>query len=103
MICVIYSSFPTKDSALRIGKLMLEEGLIACVNVFKMDTQYIWKGKFHEEDEYGAYFKTSIYKKNQVIKYINSHHPYEIPLITNEEVVVNNAYKAWMDSFLTNP
>ena len=101
MICVIYSSFPSKDSALRIGKLLLEAKLIACSNVFKIESQYIWKGKFHEEDEYGAYFKTSIYKKNQAIKFINSNHPYEIPMITDQEVVVNNAYKAWMDSFLT--
>jgi len=100
MICIIYSSFPNKDSALRIGKLMLDNKLIACANIFKIESQYIWKGKFHEEDEYGAHFKTSISKKNQAIKFINKNHPYEIPLITNQEVVVNNAYKAWMDSFL---
>ena len=63
MICIIYSSFPTKDSALRIGKLLLDAGLIACSNVFEIESQYVWKGKFHEEAEYGAHFKTSIYKK----------------------------------------
>lgn len=101
MICIIYSSFPSKDSALRIGKLMLDAKLIACSNVFQLESQYIYKGKFHEEEEYGAYFKTSINKKEDAIKFINNNHPYDIPLITNHEAVVNNAYQAWMDSFLT--
>ena len=70
MISIIYSSFSTKDSALRIGKLLLDKRLIACSNVVRMESQYYWKGKFHEEEEYGAYFKTSINKKNEVVKFI---------------------------------
>lgn len=100
MISIIFSSFGNKDSALRIGKLMLDKRLIACSNVVRMQSQYYWKGKFHEEEEYGAYFKTSISKKSEVIKFIKNHHPYEIPSITSKDVVVNNAYKAWMDAFL---
>ena len=49
----------------------------------------------------GRILKPAFIKKNEAIKFINSNHPYEIPMITNEEVVVNNAYKAWMDSFLS--
>ena len=100
MICVVFSAFPSKDSALRIGKLMLDAKLVACVNVVRMESQYYWKSKFHEEEEYGASFKTNIEKRNEVVKFLNNHHPYEIPMITTEEKVVNNAYKAWMDSFL---
>jgi periplasmic divalent cation tolerance protein len=100
MISVIFSSFSTKDSALRIGKLLLDKRLIACSNVIRMESQYVWKGNFHEEEEYGAYFKTSLAKKNEVIKFINKHHPYEIPSITSKDIVINNAYKAWMDAFL---
>lgn len=100
MLSIIFSSFASKDSALRIGKLLLDKKLIACSNVIRMDSQYYWKGKFHEEEEYGAYFKTSLVKKNEAIKFIKKNHPYEIPSITSKDVVVNNAYKAWMDSFL---
>jgi periplasmic divalent cation tolerance protein len=100
MISIIFSSFSSKDSALRIGKLLLDKRLIACVNVIRMESQYVWKSKFHEEEEYGAYFKTSLSKKNEVIKFIKNHHPYQIPCITSKDQVVNNAYKAWMDSFL---
>lgn len=100
MISIIYSAFSTKDSALRIGKLLLDKRLIACANVVRMESQYIWKGKFHEEEEYGAYFKTSMSKKNEAIKFIKQHHPYQIPCITSKDVVVNNAYKSWMDAFL---
>ncbi len=100
MISIIFSSFSTKDSALRIGKLLLDKRLIACSNIIRMESQYVWKGKFHEGEEFGAYFKTSLTKKNEVVRFINQHHPYEIPCITSKDVVINNAYKGWMDSFL---
>lgn len=100
MIAIIYSSFPSRSAALEMGKKLIESGIIACSNVFKVDSQYIWKGEFHEEEEYGAYFKTTIEKKNEAVKFINKNHPYDIPMISSHDVVVNNAYKAWMDSFL---
>jgi len=101
MIVVIYSSFPNKEAALHVGKYLLNNQLIACSNISPITSQYIWKGKFHEETEYAAYFKTTITKKGEAIKCIKKMHPYEIPIITSEQLVVNNAYKSWMDRVLS--
>jgi len=101
MIVVIYSSFPTKELALEVGKELLENNLIVCTNVVPITSQYIWKGKFHEEQEFGAYYKTSLEKQGQAVKHLKKRHPYQVPIITTEKLVVNNAYKNWMDSMLT--
>jgi len=100
MISVIYTTYPNKEIALKIGKKLIEMNLIACTNIVATTSQYHWKGKYHEDQEYGVYFKTCRNNSNTVIKYISKHHPYEIPYIQSKEHTINNAYKGWMDSFL---
>ncbi len=101
MISLIHTSFPDKEIALKIGKALLEKKLIACTHITPSTSQYVWKGNYHEETEFITIFKTNSYNKREVIKYIKNEHPYEIPYIMSEDHVINNAYKVWMDSFLT--
>ena len=83
-----------------MGKMLLENGLIACSNVTKVYSQYIWKGKFYDVEEFSASFKTTPEKKGQAIKFIKKRHPYEIPLIASKEFAINNSYKSWMDTLI---
>jgi len=100
MISVIYTTFPNEEIAIRIGKELLEMNLIACTHITPITSQYVWKGKYCQEKEYGLHIKTNRHNTKSVIKYINKEHPYEIPYIQTQEHTINNAYKAWMDSFL---
>lgn len=100
MISIITTTVSRKKDALSMGKKLLENNLIVCSNVNKMTSQYIWKGKFHEESEYEITFKTTIAKKAQTIKFIKKHHPYEVPCIASKESEVSNAYRAWMDQMI---
>jgi len=100
MISIITTTVSRKKDALTMGKKLLDNNLIVCSNVNKTTSQYIWKGKFHEESEYQVSFKTTIGKKAQTIKFIKKHHPYEIPCIASKECEVNNAYRAWMDQLI---
>jgi periplasmic divalent cation tolerance protein len=100
MISVVYTTLPTKEAALEIGKSLLEMNLIACTNIQAITSQYVWKGKYCEDQEYGLYIKTCRSHTPSVIKYINNNHPYDIPYIQTQEHTINNTYKTWMDSFL---
>jgi len=102
MICIIYSTFPNKEIALKIGQDLLNMKLIACSNITPLTSQYIWKEKYYEEEEFGVSFKTNSYNKQTVIKYIQKEHPFEIPYISSADHVINNAYQNWMDSFLAH-
>ncbi len=101
MITVITTNLSRKKDAISLGKKLLDNNLIVCSNISKTTSQYFWKGKYHEEVEYQASFKTSIDKKSQAIKFIKKHHPYEIPLIASKEYEISNSYKAWMDKTLS--
>lgn len=101
MISIIQTTYPKKETALKIGKTLLEMNLVACTHVREITSQYIWKDQYHEETEFALYVKTSEHRKKDVIKYINNEHPYEIPYIASQDQIINNAYKSWMDAFLS--
>lgn len=101
MITFITTNLSRKKEAVKLGKELLDNNLIVCSNIDKTTSQYYWKGKYHEEVEYRASFKTSIQMKAQAIKFIKKHHPYEIPLIASTDMEVSNSYKAWMDDILS--
>lgn len=96
MICVIYTTFPDKETAIQIGNKLLEEKLMVCSNIFPITSQYNWKDELHEDIEYATYFKTSLLKADDAVKRLLELHPYEIPLITRENKAVNKTYESWM-------
>lgn len=101
MITFITTNLSRKKDAIKLGKELLDNNLIVCSNINKTTSQYYWKGKYHEEVEYQASFKTSIGRKAQAIKFIKKNHPYEIPLIASKDLEISNSYKAWMDEILS--
>lgn len=98
MISIITTTLPSQKAALKLSKKMLQQNLIGCSHLHKVISQYNWKGKYYEEKEYKLVVKTSISKRNQVVKYIKKNHPYEVPYIASSDVSVNNSYSSWMDS-----
>ncbi len=92
---IIYSTFPNKDIAKRICKKVLSEKLCGCVNIFPIESMYVWKGKIENSKEVGVLFKTN--KSGKLKKKIKELHPYEIPVILEiKPESVNKEYLEWM-------
>ena len=100
MITEVKTTVSTKEQATILGKQLLDSNLVVCVHTSAITSQYNWKGKYYEEDEYLISAKTTQVKKSQVIKQIQSNHPYDIPLITTRDLQLNESYKDWMDELL---
>ena len=66
MMIIIYSTFPTKCGAEKIGEQLVERRLAACVNIFKIDSIYQWQGRVQKSGEYAAFIKTQNRKFEQV-------------------------------------
>ena len=98
MISIITTTLPSQKEAIKISKKMLQDELIACSHAHKVISQYIWKDKYCEEKEWELVVKTSLDKRQQVVKFIKKHHPYEIPYIASVEVAVNNSYNKWIEA-----
>lgn len=98
-LCIVYSTFPNKRITKKIARILIREKLIACINIFKIDSVYIWKGKIEDEGEYCAFMKTrkSLYTK--VEKMILSLHPYECAEIIQIPINIGYAhYLEWIKS-----
>ena len=95
---IVYSTFPSKEKAVSVGKKLLEEKLIGCFNAFPIFSGYWWEGEIIEDEEVGVIFKTSEKNVEKVIKRIKELHPYDTPVIFSIKIDrVNEEYRKWIE------
>jgi len=95
-MCLIYSTFPAIDDAKRVGKILVEERLAACVNIIpKIHSIYWWDDKIEEDSEVVLIAKTTTRTANRIVETIKTHHPYELPAILI--VPVEGGFEGFLD------
>ena len=92
----IYITNPTKKEARKIAKHLLSKKLIACANIFPVDSLYRDKSKIAEEKEFVLIAKTKKDNFEQVKKEVEKIHPYDIPCIVKIPVSSNEKYYKWL-------
>lgn len=96
---------PDVDTARRLGKLVLEARLAACVNLVPaIESHYWWQGKLDSSSEVLLLIKTTEAKIGELEKLILKSHPYD----TAEFVVVGatevtEKYFKWVLESVKNP
>ena len=81
-LVLIYSAFPSAAEAERIGGVLVDRGLAACVNIFAgMTSIYIWQGKRERGEEAAMLIKTRAALASQVIAEVRKLHPYTNPAL----------------------
>ena len=90
---VIYITTENEEEAARIGKKLVEEKLIACVNIIR-DVRSIYREgeKILDEPEAAMICKTRADLEDEVIKRVRELHSYEVP-----EIVSLKIEKGWPD------
>lgn len=79
---LVYSTFPTLETAEAEGAALVEAGLAACVNILPgMVSIYIWKGARHRDSEVVMIVKTRRSLADCVIAEVRGRHPYENPAL----------------------
>ena len=80
MVAVIYSTIGDIKDARRIAQTLVEEQLVACVNIIpNIESIYKWKGKIENDEECIFIAKTVDENVDKTVKRIRSLHPYELP------------------------
>ncbi len=78
----VYTTFSSKEEAKELGNKIVKNKLGACVQIFKIELSiYEWEGKLEQEEEYGMFIKTTESKVNDLMKFIEENHSYEVPQI----------------------
>jgi len=95
---VLISTAANKNDAKEIAKELLGQELIACAQVFKIDSLYTWKGEMAEEEEFLILLKTKKSHYEAIEETIKKVHKYETPELIELDITSGlPAYLAWMD------
>lgn len=79
-IASVYAVFADEAEARRIGRLMVEERLAACVNVLgPCHSIYRWQGAIEEGREVPAIFKARADRAEALVERIAFLHSYDVP------------------------
>ena len=98
---LIYTTCRDTEEAKRIGKLLVERGLAACINVWPIESMYMWEGELKDDVEAGLFVKTLESKIQDVEDLIAENHTYATPFIGAMDVRrINRAYKEWMSEVI---
>lgn len=96
-IILLYSTAPSRNEARRLVKILIEKKLIACGNIFKIESLYKWKGKIAGGAEWVILAKTADSKFLRAKKEIEKIHPYEIPCIIKMPATAGEKYFKWVE------
>jgi len=95
---VMISTFPDKDSAKKIAKLLIEERLAACVQMFPIESMYLWKDEICDENEMMLFIKSRTDLLETIITTIKENHSYEVPEIIRIPITGGLPdYLRWID------
>lgn len=102
---LLYMTMPSLDEGKRIVRILLEEHLIACANLFPMgESVYHWEGKVVEAPESVVIAKTLASQVSLVQKRFQELHPYDCPLILTVPVEgMPPAILSWLTASLSSP
>ncbi len=88
---LIYITTSDRPEAIRIGKILVEERLAACVNVIdSMVSIYRWQGEMCEDAEAVLLAKTSRGRVDALVARVAALHSYECPCIVTLPIASGN-------------
>lgn len=81
-IVMAYCTFPDRETAENICRILVSEGTIACANVFPPHTAiYRWQNQIQSQSEVGVIMKLNSRKQTALKDKIKSSHPYTTPAL----------------------
>lgn len=95
---LVITNLPDADSAGRIGRLLVEQRLAACVNILAPCTSvYRWNDTLETATEIPLLIKTTLARYPALQAALTAAHPYELPEIVAVPLLEGlPAYLAWV-------
>jgi periplasmic divalent cation tolerance protein len=95
---VVLSTFPDADTAARVARTLVEDQLVACVNLLpSVRSIYRWNGTICDENETLAVIKTSAARYAALAARLAELHPYQVPEILALPIADGHPpYLAWL-------
>lgn len=96
---LIYMTVGSEAEAKTIGRTLVEERLVACVNVLGgISSFYWWEGEVQEDGEVALIAKTTSADVEAVIARVKALHSYDCPCVVALPIESGNpAFLTWID------
>lgn len=99
----IYITHATEKAALELSQVLIREKLVACANIFPIQSSYWWSEAIQNENEWVSLVKTRSELWEMAEARISGLHPYKTPCIMRQEVQANAAYESWIQASTIDP
>lgn len=97
--CIITTTIDDEKGAREIAVSLLELRLVACVQIYPIESLYHWNDSIEESSEFLIQMKTKNEHFKAVREQILRQHSYDIPEIIMTPIVdADKAYLAWIDN-----
>jgi len=102
---MIYITAADRRQALRIGKILVQERLAACINILgRIDSIYWWEGRVQQGKEVSFVAKTRAALSKAVIRRVRELHSYHVPCAVAVPVADGNpAFLQWISAETAQP
>ena len=101
---MLLTTVSSRDDAVRIAHLLIDEKLAACVQLLPIESFYVWQGKTQNENELLLLIKTRTALFEAAIARIKSVHPYSVPEIVGTQFLAGfRGYLEWIDAVTGDP
>ena len=101
MLTLLYSPFPSRESALTAANALLTQKLVACCNLIPgVESLYEWQGKLEQSQEVILLAKTKASHAMAAQTLLTRLHPYKCPAILTFSAEANAPYAQWVSAAL---
>ena len=81
-LCLVYMTAGSLEEAKKIAQILVEQNLVACVNILEnMTSIYKWGDEMEEVQEVVMISKTRNKLMPKIVETVNIHHSYDCPCI----------------------
>ena len=95
---IVLTTFPADGDAEKVARTLVEERLVACVNILPvMESVYRWEGKIEQSRERQVVMKTAQDRVDELTRRLEELHPFEVPeLLVLAVSGGGDRYLAWI-------
>jgi len=94
---MVITTAASLEEANSIAKVLLDNRLAACVQMFNIKSMYIWQGEVCESGEVALHIKSKTILFNEIKKAIKANHSYDVPEIIQIPITDGSSeYLEWI-------